>query len=47
MIAGVGPGLGAALSRRFSKEYKVVLLGRTQGTLDTVSEEIKKNGGDV
>jgi short-subunit dehydrogenase len=47
VIAGVGPGLGASLSRRFAKEYKVVLLARSQKTLDTVSESIKKNGGDV
>jgi NADP-dependent 3-hydroxy acid dehydrogenase YdfG len=47
VIAGVGPGLGASLSRRFSKEYTVVLLARSQGTLDTVSKEIKESGGDV
>ena len=47
MIAGVGPGLGASLSRRFAKEYKVILLARSQGTLDVISESIKKDGGDV
>lgn len=47
MIAGVGPGLGASLSRRFAKEYKVVLLARSQQTLDTVAESIKKDGGEV
>jgi hypothetical protein len=39
--------LGSSLSRRFSKEYKVVLLARSQGTLDTVCESIKKAGGEV
>ena len=47
MIAGVGPGLGSSLSRRFAKEYKVVLLARSKGTLDSVTELIKKDGGDV
>ena len=47
MIAGVGPGLGASLSRRFAKEYTVVLLARSQGTLNTVSETIRKDGGEV
>jgi len=47
VIAGVGPGLGASLSRRFGKEYKVVLLARSQGTLDNVSAQINESGGDV
>jgi len=47
VIAGVGPGLGSALSRRFAKEYKVVCLARSQGTLKTVSDSIQKQGGDV
>ena len=47
VIAGVGPGLGASLSRRFAKEYKVVLLARTQATLDKVSKSINDAGGEV
>ena len=47
MIAGVGPGLGASLSRRFAREYKVILLARSQGTLDKVCKDIKENGGEV
>lgn len=47
IIAGVGPGLGASLSIRFAKEYKVVLLARTQGTLDKVSKSINDAGGEV
>jgi short-subunit dehydrogenase len=47
VIAGVGHGLGASLARRFGKEYKVVLLARSEGTLNTVSEDIKREGGDV
>jgi short-subunit dehydrogenase len=47
VIAGVGPGLGSSLSRRFAKEYKVVLLARSKGTLDKVTEAIKSDGGEV
>jgi hypothetical protein len=47
VIAGVGPGLGASLSRRFAKDYTVVVLARSKGTLDSVSESIKESGGDV
>jgi hypothetical protein len=47
VIAGVGPGLGASLSSRFAKEYKVVLLARSQGTLDKVSQSITEAGGEV
>ena len=47
IIAGVGPGLGSSLSRRFAKEYTVVCLARSQGTLKTVSDSIKNQGGEV
>ena len=47
VIAGAGPGLGFSLAKRFSLEYKVVLLSRTQEKLDRLANEIKKNGGEV
>jgi len=47
VIAGVGPGLGASLSRRFGKEYKVVVLARSQGTIQSVADDIKKAGGEA
>ena len=41
VIAGVGPGNGASLSRRFSAEdYTVVMLARNQDYLDSLSREI-------
>lgn len=40
VIAGAGPGIGAALARRFADEYELVLLARQQSTLDAVAEEI-------
>lgn len=47
VIAGAGPGLGYSLAKKFSSEYKVVLLSRTQEKLDALANEIKKEGGDV
>lgn len=39
LIGGAGEGLGAALGRRFSKEYEVVLSSRTQGERADLREE--------
>lgn len=47
VIAGVGPGLGFSLAKKFSAEYKVVLLSRNQDKLDGLAQEITKNGGEV
>jgi short-subunit dehydrogenase len=47
VVAGVGPGLGYSLAKKFSSEYKVVLLSRTQEKLDALANEIKKEGGEV
>ena len=44
VIAGVGPGNGASLSRRFSAEgYTVVMLARNQDYLDSLSREIPES----
>ena len=47
VIAGVGPGLGLSLAKRFSGQYHVVLLSRTQSKLDGFADEINKSGGQV
>jgi NAD(P)-dependent dehydrogenase (short-subunit alcohol dehydrogenase family) len=39
LIGGAGEGLGAALGRRFSKSYEVVLSSRTQGERADLREE--------
>lgn len=47
IIAGVGPGTGAALAKRFAQEYNVVLLARSAGTLDPVVQEVHALGGSA
>lgn len=45
-IVGIGPGLGASLARKFSKEgYHVALLARNAEHLKPVEEEIANFGG--
>ncbi len=43
-VAGVGPGLGAALARRFAVSYPVALIARSQQYLNTLSQELLNNG---
>jgi NAD(P)-dependent dehydrogenase (short-subunit alcohol dehydrogenase family) len=46
IIAGVGPGTGAALARAFAKEgYAVGLLSRRADSSEPVAEEIRTRGG--
>src|SRR5260370_18267862 len=45
VVVGVGPGLGAALARRFAAENAVALLARTPELLDSVAAEIESHGG--
>ena len=45
VVVGVGPGLGAALARRFAAEYAVALLARTPELLASVAAEIEAHGG--
>jgi NAD(P)-dependent dehydrogenase (short-subunit alcohol dehydrogenase family) len=45
VVVGVGPGLGAALARRFAAEYAVALLARTPELLASVAAEIESHGG--
>ena len=44
-VVGVGPGLGAALARRFSKGYAVALIARHADKLDELAAEINAAGG--
>lgn len=45
IIAGVGPGTGAAIAKKFAQSYSVVLLGRTLANLRVVEQEITDVGG--
>lgn len=47
IIAGAGPGTGSAVARRFAKFYPVVLLARSQGSLDPLVDEIRRSGGSA
>ncbi|PYI10988.1 NAD(P)-binding protein [Aspergillus sclerotiicarbonarius CBS 121057] len=47
IIAGAGPGTGAALARRFAQKYPVVLLARSSSTLDPLVHEINRSGGSA
>ena len=45
-VLGVGPGLGAAISRRFAHEgFRVALLARSEESTAPVREEIEGSGG--
>lgn len=47
IIAGVGPGTGASIARKFAQTYPVVLLARNLANLDPIVNEIKSNGGQA
>lgn len=47
IIAGVGPGTGSAIAKRFARTYPIVLLARSQLSLDPVMSEINKSGGSA
>ncbi|KAK7028464.1 NAD-P-binding protein [Favolaschia claudopus] len=50
IVAGIGraAGTGAAAARRFSKEgYSVALIARGEDSLNALSDEIKKGGGEA
>lgn len=44
-VVGVGPGLGAALARRFAETYAVALLARKEEYLATLAQAIASAGG--
>jgi NADP-dependent 3-hydroxy acid dehydrogenase YdfG len=44
-IIGAGPGLGAAVARRFGHEgFSIALISRTQSKLDAMAAELKSSG---
>ena len=45
IIAGVGPGTGASVARKFAASYPVVLLARNPDNYESLVQEINKNGG--
>ncbi|KAK1061283.1 hypothetical protein LTR74_011167 [Friedmanniomyces endolithicus] len=45
IVAGVGPGTGAAVARKFAAAYPVVLLARNPANYESLVEEINKSGG--
>ena len=47
VITGVGPGLGAALARRFAATYAVANLARKKDYLKALGDEIRQSGATV
>ena len=45
IVAGVGPGTGAAVARKFAAAYPVVLLARNPDNYESLVQEINKSGG--
>ncbi|MGH7965852.1 MAG: SDR family NAD(P)-dependent oxidoreductase [Candidatus Binatia bacterium] len=45
VVVGVGPGLGAALARRFAEKYAVALLARKEDSLTVLVKEIEGTRG--
>ncbi|KAK3109241.1 hypothetical protein LTR53_017724 [Teratosphaeriaceae sp. CCFEE 6253] len=45
IVAGVGPGTGAAVARKFAAAYPVVLLARNPDNYESLVDEINKSGG--
>jgi NAD(P)-dependent dehydrogenase (short-subunit alcohol dehydrogenase family) len=47
VVVGVGPGLGAALARRFAAAYSVAILARKGDYLKELGIELRQSGGTV
>lgn len=45
IVAGVGPGTGASVARRFAKSYAVALLARNPENFESLVKEINESGG--
>ena len=45
IVAGVGPGTGASVARKFAAAYPVVLLARNPENYESLVQEINKSGG--
>jgi NAD(P)-dependent dehydrogenase (short-subunit alcohol dehydrogenase family) len=47
-VLGVGPGLGAAVARRFAREgFAVTLMARNEDGLSEIRQEIEDGGGSA
>jgi len=48
LLVGTGPGLGAAIARRFAGEgYRLTLVARSEETIATIAQELRAAGADV
>jgi NAD(P)-dependent dehydrogenase (short-subunit alcohol dehydrogenase family) len=48
LLVGTGPGLGAAIARRFAREgYRLTLVGRSEETLAPIAQELRATGAEV
>jgi short-subunit dehydrogenase len=48
LLVGAGPGLGAAVARRFAREgYRLTLVARSEETIAPLAEELRAAGTDV
>lgn len=47
VVAGVGPGTGAAVARRFAKAYPIALLARSPENYESLVSEINSSGGQA
>lgn len=45
IVAGVGPGTGASVARKFAQTYPVVLLARKPENYEGLAQEINQSGG--
>jgi len=45
VVAGVGPGTGASVARRFAQHYAVALLARNPANYEDLVKEINSSGG--
>ncbi|KAF2202737.1 NAD(P)-binding protein [Delitschia confertaspora ATCC 74209] len=45
IVAGVGPGTGASVARKFAATYPVVLLARNPDNYESLAKEINQSGG--
>ena len=45
LLVGTGPGLGAAIARRFARErYRLTLVARSETTIATIAQELRVAG---
>src|SRR3954447_14598995 len=48
LLVGTGPGLGAAIARRFAREgYRLTLVARSEETIAPLAKELRAAGADV